>query len=113
MRIVNNDHGLVPAAQALHAALGRNGLHLVSSEYKLVPSREGQWARVEVSLVIDGPYYAMRLFLRGLMASDAFTALQAADFQRVAASAAAPSVVRCRLTLLLFTAEANHKALPP
>ena len=91
--------------EAIHRMIDRNGLRLVSANYRLLGSQADQLGRYEMDLVVDGPYYATRLFLRNLFESDPFVALHAIDFRRQSTVTIAPSQIRNRLTLLLYVAE--------
>ena len=98
--------------EAIHRLIGRNGLRLVSANYRLLASQADQIGRYEMDVVVDGPYYATRLFLRNLLESDPFVALHAVDFQRQSAGAAATSPIRNRLTLHIYVADAPAAVSP-
>lgn len=98
--------------EAIHRLISRNGLRLVSANYRLVAQQADQMGRYEMDLEVDGPYYATRLFLRKLFESDPFVALHAIDFQRQSTASTAPSPIRNRLTLLIYVADQPAVASP-
>lgn len=99
--------GLPDRLRGLHQLLGRNHLVLGNASYRLIPSASGDIGRYEIQIEVDGPYYGVRFFLRSLLASDPFVALQDIDLRRQASTDNAIGAVKAILRLVMYVKEEN------